>query len=329
MTDDWERLLGYSTHVTVDGTDVHHFDAGDGEPILLIHGGGPYSCAESSWGAVVEPLSEHCRVVAPDQPGFGFTDPRGDRDHYPRERADFLAKLIEELNLDPVTVVGNSRAGYQASYLALDRPDLVSKLVIVNAGSCSRKLAPNELPGALRTEEPTREGARREIERAREKKLINPEHHPFYSKPITDEKVDRFFRIQRRNWEFHNGRHEAVQNSAEALNDALSYRGRHITEVTPEIEQPTLITWSTQPYVGWPRTKGTPDSDELPPKLVRIKPETLDPYERDEGFDAGVRLFERIPNAELHVWHDALHMVMTDQVPGWVNVVADFHETSG
>lgn len=323
MTAEWNDLLERGKTVTVDGVDTHYYDEGEGETLVLLHGGGLTSCAELNWGAVIDPLSEHCRTIALDQPGFGFTDPRGDRDHLPQERADFVADFCREVNTDSVTVAGNSRAGYQAVYMALEYPDLVDKLIVVNAGSASRKLMPDEVPGSLKSKEPTLEGAREFLEDFRGSHLVRPENHPLFRDGITEDAVERVFEIQKGNWEWTNARSDRIQTSAASLNRALSYDGQHITEAAPDVTQPTLITWSTRPYEGWPRRANEPEDDPSK-KLLTVEPETMEAYERDEGFDMGVHLFETMPTAEIHIWHDADHHVMTDQAEAWVDVVSAF-----
>jgi len=297
MREAFQQLVDRGQYVTVDGVETHYYDEGEGEAVVLLHGGGLTSCAELNWGAVIDPLSEHFRVIALDQPGFGFTDPRGERDHLPRERAEFVAEFCAELGVESATIVGNSRAGYQTVYLALAHPDLVAAQVVVNAGSASRRLAATEIPGSLRSEEPTHDGARAFLDEFAENHLVAPENHPLFAGGITAETVDRVFEMQRRNWEWTNARNDRVQTSANALNRALSYEGRHITEAAAEVKQPTLITWSTRPYEGWPRREDVPE-DDTEKRLVTIQSETVAAHERDEGFDMGVRLFERIPTAD-------------------------------
>ena len=323
MSLEWEQLIESGSSVSVDGIDVHYYDEGTGDALVLLHGGGLTSCAELNWGAVVEPLSESCRVIAPDQPGFGFTAPRGERDHMPHERADFVAEFLGELGVKSATVAGNSRAGFQAVYLALEYPELVEKLIVVNAGSVSRKLVNGEVPGNLESEEPTLAGAREFLVEFRENHLVRPDYHPLFQSGITDEAVERVYEIQQRNWEFTNARSRKIQTSAESLNKALSYDRTHITDAATEVEQPALVTWGTKPYEGWPRREEEPE-DDPDKKLVEIRPETLNRYKRDEGFDNGIRLFERLPNGELHVWHDTKHHVMTDKAPRWCEVVSSF-----
>jgi len=323
MPINWEQLIDSGEYVTVDGTDVHYYDMGTGDALVLLHGGGLTSCAEINWGAVIEPLSEECRVIALDQPGFGFTAPRDDRDYLPRERADFVVDFLEELGVDSATIAGNSRAGFQAIYLALEYPNLVENLIVVNAGSASRELVEGEVPGNLESEEPTLDGAREFLEGFRDHHLVRPDYHPLFRSGITDRAVKRVYEIQQGNWEFTNARSRKIQTSAKSLNKVLSYEGTHITKSAVDVKQPSLVTWGTKPYEGWPREEGEPE-DDPPKKLVEVRPETLDPYERDEGFDMGIRLFQRLPNGEIHIWHDTKHHVMTDKAPRWCDVVSSF-----
>ena len=323
MLTEWEQLIDSEKYVTVGETDVHYYDEGSGDTLVLLHGGGLTSCAELNWGAVIELLSESCRVIALDQPGFGFTAPRNESDQMPRERADFVAQFLEDLDVDSVTVAGNSRAGFQAVYLALEYPDLIEKLVVVNAGSASRKLVEGELPGNLESDEPTLEGAREFLEDFRDDHLVHPEYHPLFRSGITDEAVERVYEIQQRNWEFTNARSRKIPTSAKSPKEALSYEGTHITEAAVDVEQPALVTWGTEPYKGWPRQEGEPE-DNPEQKLVEVTPERLPPYERDEGFDMGVRLFEQFEKGEIHIWHGTKHHVQTDKAPRWCDVVSSF-----
>lgn len=323
MVTEWNDLIARGKTVTVDGVETHYYDEGEGDALVLLHGGGLASSAELNWGAVIDPLSDHCRTIALDQPGFGFTDPRGDRDQLPAARAEFVAEFCRTIAAESITVAGNSRAGFQAVYLALEYPDLVEKLVVVNAGSASRKLMDDEFPGSLKSDEPTREGTRAYLEEFRDHHLVSPANHPLFAGGISEEAIDRVHEIRRRNWEWTNARSDRIQTSAGALNEALSYEGTHVTEAAADVEQPTLVTWSTRPYEGWPRREDEPEDDPAK-KLVTVQPETMPSYERDEGFDMGIHLFETMPTAELHVWHDADHHVMTDQAEAWVDVVSGF-----
>lgn len=110
--------------------DVYHESHGAGETVLLIHGLGS---STEDWAPQVEALASHFSVVTYDVRGHGRTGK-------PRERytvaqfAEDAAALIGSLRLGPVHVVGLSMGGMIGLQLAVDRPDLVRSLVIVNSG---------------------------------------------------------------------------------------------------------------------------------------------------------------------------------------------------
>lgn len=109
---------------------VHHVYGGRGTPpVLFVHGLG--SAGYMEWRFNLPVLARSHRVFAPDLPGFG----RSDRPHDGYGIALF-ARVLEEYigmhGLRPV-VVGASMGGRVALEVALRRPDLVRKLVLVNA----------------------------------------------------------------------------------------------------------------------------------------------------------------------------------------------------
>ena len=84
--------------VDVDGIRTRYFSAGDGEPVVLVHGGhfGLRSSAED-WELNVERLARNHRVITYDKLGMGFTDNPADPDDYTIEaQANHLAGLLEE-----------------------------------------------------------------------------------------------------------------------------------------------------------------------------------------------------------------------------------------
>jgi pimeloyl-ACP methyl ester carboxylesterase len=105
-------------------------DAGSGPPLLLLHG---MFGDHLDWAPVIEPLSNRFRVIAPDLPGFGGSDkPDAAYDH-----AFFIGairKLLDGLEVDRVTMVGNSFGGLLALLYTLDHPENVDRLVLVSSG---------------------------------------------------------------------------------------------------------------------------------------------------------------------------------------------------
>ena len=109
---------------------VHHMHGGRGSPVLFIHGLGSSGYIE--WRFNLEQAASKHRVYAPDLPGFGRTEKPRARYGIPYFTR-FIERYMEGRGLRSATVVGASLGGRIALELALRRPKLVSKLVLVNA----------------------------------------------------------------------------------------------------------------------------------------------------------------------------------------------------
>ena len=118
------------TERTIDaaGTEMFVRDSGDGPPVLLLHG---FPQTGRCWDRIAEGLASDHRVVAPDLPGYG----RSARPPSYRARAlgDVVAKLMDAVGAPRATVVGHDWGGAVAIRLALDHPDRVENLVVVNS----------------------------------------------------------------------------------------------------------------------------------------------------------------------------------------------------
>jgi 2-hydroxymuconate-semialdehyde hydrolase len=98
----------HSRTIAVDGLGTHYVEAGDGDPVILLHGGEFGVSAEIAWEATIPALAEQHRVLAPDMLGFGqsaklldFNDGRGMRIRH-------IARFCDELGVDSAHFVGNS-----------------------------------------------------------------------------------------------------------------------------------------------------------------------------------------------------------------------------
>jgi pimeloyl-ACP methyl ester carboxylesterase len=115
------------------GIKTNYLEAGDGPPVVLIHGSGPGVTAYANWRPVIPELAKDFRVVAPDMVGFGFSErPKGVR--YGLDTwADQTVALMDTLGLDRVKLVGNSFGGAIALRIAAQLPDRVDKLVLMGS----------------------------------------------------------------------------------------------------------------------------------------------------------------------------------------------------
>ncbi len=109
--------------------------------VVLLHGLGS---AGEAWQLQFQPLADlGLRVVAPDMPGFGWSPWAGGEVSVKR-MADLMAAFVEGTGAKPAHVVGISMGGTVALQLALDHPDMVRSLVLVNTFARLRPRSLNE-----------------------------------------------------------------------------------------------------------------------------------------------------------------------------------------
>lgn len=125
--------------IEIDGRPVHVTTAGDGPPLLLLHGGGIDS-ALLSWSEAIPPLAEHFRIYAPDWPGYGASRPFDSREYTIAMLVDVLGKLLDALGLERVQMAGVSMGGAAALGYALDHPQRIEKLVLVDSYGLQRRV---------------------------------------------------------------------------------------------------------------------------------------------------------------------------------------------
>jgi haloacetate dehalogenase len=107
--------------------------AGDGPPVLLLHG---FPQTHYCWHRVAPALAERNRVVVCDLKGYGETrsEPGGPlgEGYSNRERAAELVELMARLGYERFSVVGHDRGGRVAYRMALDHPEAVERLAVLN-----------------------------------------------------------------------------------------------------------------------------------------------------------------------------------------------------
>jgi haloalkane dehalogenase len=116
-----------------DGLRLAHLDEGDGPPVVFFHGEPTWSFL---WRKVIPPVRDAgFRCVAPDLPGFGRSDKPIDMDWYTYDRhVDAVTPLLEELDLREATVVVHDWGGPVGLRVAVENPDRVARLVILDTG---------------------------------------------------------------------------------------------------------------------------------------------------------------------------------------------------
>jgi len=116
---------------------VHYNEAGSGETVIMIHGGGPGAGGWSNYSRNIGPFVDAgYRVILIDCPGFNKTDPIVLSGHDDRVGVNAAAVkgLMDALNIKTAHLIGNSMGGGTALTFALEYPDRLGKLVLMGPG---------------------------------------------------------------------------------------------------------------------------------------------------------------------------------------------------
>lgn len=118
---------------TYDGLRLAHLDEGDGPPVVFFHGEPTWSYL---WRTVIPPVRDAgYRCVAPDYAGFGRSDKPVDVGWYTYDRhVELMAALLEDLDLRDATVVLHDWGGPIGLRLAVELPDRISRIVVMETG---------------------------------------------------------------------------------------------------------------------------------------------------------------------------------------------------
>ncbi len=136
--------------VLKDNTVVHYLEAGQGPLLVLVHGLGS---SADVWRDSMRLLARSYRVVALDLPGYGKSD-RPRADYSIEYQASALADFLDALEQGKVALAGNSMGGWIAALVALNRPEKVSHLILVDSAGLKRdSLPPINLNPATKEEQ--------------------------------------------------------------------------------------------------------------------------------------------------------------------------------
>src|SRR5947207_9559721 len=118
------------------GVPMHYYCAGRrGTPVILIHGLG--NSAEV-WASLMPLLSKEYLVYAPDMPGFGKT-PLAPEGTNVATHVLYLERFLNALGYPRVTLVGNSLGGWIATRFAVEHPERVNRLYLLNGAGLRRE----------------------------------------------------------------------------------------------------------------------------------------------------------------------------------------------
>ena len=123
-------------YIDVQGMRTHYVVAGEGPPVILVHGLGASIVA---WRETIDPLSQGNTVYAMDIPGHGDSD-KPVIAYTSRAGVEFVGHFMDALDISRAALVGNSMGGLLSLGFTLDQPHRVTRLVLVDAAGLGRRL---------------------------------------------------------------------------------------------------------------------------------------------------------------------------------------------
>jgi len=219
-----------SKFIHVMGMNVHYRDQGDGPVVGLVHG---TSSSLHTWNAWTDSLKQNFRVIRMDLPGFGLTGPNPSDDYSMAGYDHFLHAFLDSLGVGKISLAGNSLGGNIAWSYALEYPDQVEKLILIDASGYPRT---TELPFVFRLAKmPV---LNKIITLITPKFLVRKSLEEVYfdDSKITDSLVTRYFKMTLRR----GNRQALVQRIQQSAKDSALYKR------IPELKMPVLIMWGRQ-----------------------------------------------------------------------------------
>ncbi|MEM7425118.1 MAG: alpha/beta hydrolase [Pseudomonadota bacterium] len=274
-------------YLDVDGVRTFYIDRGEGDVIVLLHGSSLGIDGYITWFRTIEHLSARFRVISFDQIGFGRTDVPEDGQYLNRlERLEHASRFLQLLGVEHATIVGHSEGGFMATYLALENPELVTRLVVVTSGGVSPTLggsADNEWMEASNSAYDYAGQSMTEDHFIATSAYLKRAEDPSYEAVLREN-----FRLAQTS-----GQTPMMLNlPAEETDPRLyvSLQEKHVLPRLAELHLPVLLIWA---------------SDDPTVPVAR-----------------GAKLMELIPQADMHVFNRAGHMVMHDRAEDFATLLA-------
>jgi len=245
----WNAMANTSMSLSfqdVGGTRTRVLEAGVGPPLVLLHGIGGHL---EAYMHNVPVLSQHFRVIAYDMPGHGYSDGSVD-DQELLDYTDHLAALLDLLDLDAVSLNGESLGGWVSMKFAYAHPDRTWRIVLNTPGGTEAR---PEVMQRLRmlsqqaADEPTAERIRTRLEWLMADNAT-----------VTDELVEARRQIYSQSHFAESMRHIMC------LQDPAVRRRNMVTdEELRAIRCPALVVWTSNDPSG-PAAQGMHIADTIP-----------------------------------------------------------------
>jgi pimeloyl-ACP methyl ester carboxylesterase len=213
--------------VTIDGATLHYETAGDGFPLVLLHGIGSNS---RSWRRQLAALSTDFKVIAWDAPGYGrSSDPSGkpSMSFY----ADCLRRFLDAIGLNRIFLLGHSTGGVVAQEFYRKCPDFVRALILADTRCVGSPNVLEQRLNSIRTMTPL------QLAQERGPKLLSPKASP----DLVQEVVSIMSEVRSAGYEF----------------AAIALAESDTRDVVRNLRVPTLLIWGAEDEI-------TPVWDEVP-----------------------------------------------------------------
>ncbi|MCL1633954.1 alpha/beta hydrolase [Luteimonas sp. SX5] len=222
-----------SKFIDINGMKAHVRDEGprdDRLPIVLLHG---TSASLHAWDGWVAALKERRRVIRVDMPGFGLTGPTPDGKYNIGIYTDFVARLMDQMGVEQAVVAGNSFGGYVAWKMAIDHPQRVSKLILIDAAGYYYKA--QSMPIAFKLAQIP--ALKPLMANLLPRRMIESSVRNVYGDPsrVTPELIDRYYELTLREG-----------NRAALRGRFAQSKGGEFEAQIKQVKQPTLIIWGGQ-----------------------------------------------------------------------------------
>lgn len=236
---------------------IHYLTAGDGPPLLLLHGLGS---TVAVWVPLLDALTDHFTVYVPERPGRGLSSAVDYRKTGFRHfSVDYVADFLDLLDVEETTVMGNSLGGFQSLALAVDYPERVRKLCLVGAPAGLSRSIPFlfrlfDVPGL----------GRWLFEFTKDESI--PEARATYRQiDVVDDSAlpDCYFDVGLAGEELP-GQHESLWTLLEALGTFRGMRPQFdLREKLADVEIPSKFVWGTEDFF-WPPETGEETVEAMP-----------------------------------------------------------------
>ncbi len=217
---------GPSQFIEIEGMDVHYRMEGSGPPVLLLHGTAASLHTWEPWAIL---LRDSFTVLTVDLPAFGLTGPNENNDYTTTAYNRFINQFTSALDIDTFSIGGNSLGGYISWNYALDFPDRIDKLILIDAAGFPTepvalfKLIKNPILGPL-------------LSKVSVRSLVEKNLKEVYADQtkITDGLIQRYYDLSLR------------KGNRQALRARVNRKEKSRVEQISKINNKTLIMWGAK-----------------------------------------------------------------------------------